>query len=123
MRRVLLLFVIVLSACGPGLAARFEQGNAALSSGDGPTYFVVIAPRLQQALNRCIPPGTAGASPTLVLVADIDAAGTPHDLEVEPASPGRDCVRDALRQQQFPRPPLGPGAQIFPIGVRIDTAK
>jgi hypothetical protein len=121
--RIALLLCALLPACGPGISARYAAGNQALSSGDGPMYFVVIAPKLQQALNACIPPGLAGASPTLVIVADIDAAGTAHDLEVEPGSPGRDCMRDALRQAPFPQPPLAPGASTFPIGLRIDTEK
>lgn len=111
----------LLTACGPGLAARYAAGNQALSSGDGPMYFVVIAPALQRALNHCIPPGTTGASPVLVIVADIDAAGSAANIDVEPDSPGSACLQRELRAAQLPRPPLAPGATSFPIGLRIDT--
>lgn len=84
-------------------------------------YFVVISPLLQQALNACIPAGTKGASPMLVIVADVDAAGTVSDLDIEPDSAGTDCVQQRLTQQLWPRPPLADGASRFPVGLRIDT--
>jgi hypothetical protein len=121
MDKMAYLLPLVLTACGPGLAARYAAGNAALSTGDGPMYFVVIAPALQRALNHCIPPGTPGASPMLVVVADIDASGSAANLDVEPDSPGSDCVRRELRAAQLPKPPLAPGATSFPIGLRIET--
>jgi hypothetical protein len=116
-----LCFALTLAACGPSLATRYAAGNQALSTGDGPMYFVVIAPMLQQTLNRCVPPGLAGASPMLLVVADVDASGRALNADVEPDSPGSDCVRDALREATLPRPPLAPGAATFPIGLRIDT--
>jgi hypothetical protein len=115
------LFVLTLAACGPSLATRYAAGNQALSTGEGPVYFVVIAPLLQQTLNRCVPPGLAGASPMLVVVADVDASGRALNADVEPDSPGSACVRQALRETTLPRPPLAPGAATFPIGLRIDT--
>ena len=84
-------------------------------------YFVVISAHLQQILNRCIPHGTKGASPTLVLVADIDAQGVPSGLDLEPDSKGTDCVRQDLTEKPWPKPPLAPGATTFPVGLRIDT--
>lgn len=116
----LLLPCAALAACGPGLAARLAEGNRALSEGDGPAYFVVLGPVLHEALNRCIPPGTAGASPLLVVVADVGADGRATGVDVQPDSPGRDCLRRALAQAQLPKPPLAPGAASFPIGLRID---
>jgi len=110
-----------LTACGPTLPTRYAAGNAALSTGEGPVYFVVIAPLLQQALNRCIPMGTPGASPTLVVVADVDANGRAQDLDIEPDSPGTDCVAEALLARPLPRPPLTPGATSFPIGLKIEA--
>ena len=115
------LLSLSLAACGPGLATRYENGNRALSAGDGAMYFVVISPRLQQALNTCIPAGTGGASPMLVLVADVDAAGTVSDLDIEPDSAGTECVRKQLLARPWPKPPLAPGAASFPVGLRIDT--
>jgi hypothetical protein len=115
------LLALAISACGPSLGMRYEAGNRALSVGDGAMYFVVISPVLQAALNECIPPGTQGASPMLVLVADVDASGTAHDLELEPDSAGTDCVQRRLIEKPLPRPPLAPGASSFPIGLRIDT--
>ena len=112
---------LLLAACGPSLATRYEAGNNALSYGDGPMYFVVISPILRDALNTCIPPGTPGASPTLVLVADVDGTGKVHDLEVRPRSPGSECVAGQLTRRPLPKPPLAPGAVFFPIGLRIDT--
>jgi hypothetical protein len=117
-RIVLVSFLLALAACGPDLATRYETGNRALSNGEGAMYFVVISAHLQQILNRCIPPGTKGASPMLVLVADI---GAPSRLELEPDSAGTDCVRQDLTEKPWPKPPLAPGAATFPIGLRIDT--
>ena len=84
-------------------------------------YFVVISPILQAALNTCIPVGTPGASPVLVLVADVDASGAAVDLDIEPDSPGTECVYRHLTENPLPRPPLKTGAGSFPIGLRIDT--
>lgn len=122
MRRALpLLTALMAAACAPDLATRYEAGNRALSDGDGAMYFLMISPALQRALNECIPAGTAGASPVLVLVADVDAAGVAHDLDVEPDSAGTDCLERRLHEKPLPRPPLAPGAARFPIGLRIDT--
>ena len=112
---------LALGGCGPGFAARYEAGNQALSDGDGAMYFIVISPRLQQALNSCIPAGTPGASKVLVLVADVDAAGQARNLDIEPDSAGTDCVREQLSARPLAKPPLAPGATTFPIGLRIDT--
>jgi hypothetical protein len=120
-RAVLLLGSSILAACGPSLATRYEAGNQALSHGDGAMYFVVISPRLQQALNECIPSGTAGASPMLMVVADVDAGGNAPNLEVHPESAGSECVQQRLTENPLPKPPLKPGATSFPIGLRIDT--
>jgi len=117
----LLPIVLLLAACGPSLATRYAAGNQALSTGEGPVYFVVLSPLLQQLLNRCIPPGTPGAAPTLVVVADVDAGGRAPNAAVEPDSPGSECMEQALREAALPRPPLPPGAASFPIGLRIDT--
>jgi len=123
MRRLLTVLMpsLVLQSCGPSLATRYEDGNRALSTGDGAMYFVVISPILQKALNTCIPAGTQGASPMLVLVADVDASGTAANLDVEPDSPGTECLRRHLTEKPLPKPPLAPGAGSFPIGLRIDT--
>ena len=117
----LLALAAVLAGCGPDLATRYEAGNLALSSGEGAVYFVVLSPRLQQALNACIPAGTPGASPTLVLVADVDAAGSVSDLDIEPDSRGAECVERELLARPWPRPPLAAGTARFPVGLRIDT--
>jgi hypothetical protein len=116
-----LLLTLAVSACGPGLATRYEDGNRALSAGEGAMYFVVISPLLQQALNACIPAGTANASPMLVLVADVDRAGGVHDLDIEPDSAGTACVEERLMLKPWPKPPLAEGAKEFPVGLRIDT--
>lgn len=111
----------MLHGCGPSLAVRYEEGNRALSWGDGAMYFVVISPVLQKALNECIPTGTPGASPVLVLVADVDALGMARDLDVEPDSPGTDCLAQRLAANPLPKPPLAEGKASFPIGLRIET--
>ena len=112
---------LAVSACGPGLAQRYETGNQALSTADGAFYFLRISPALQRALNECIPSGTPGASPVLVLVADVDANGVARNLVIEPDSPGTDCVAQRLSATPLPKPTLAPGAQTFPIGLRIET--
>lgn len=109
------------AACGPSLATRYETGNQALSAGDGAMYFLMISPALQRALNECIPSGTTGASPMIVLVADVTADGVPTRLDIEPDSPGTECLAQRLTEKPLPRPPLAPGATTFPIGLRIET--
>lgn len=121
LRTLPLLLGLGVAACGAGLAERYEAGNRALSVGDGAMYFVVISPILMRVLNTCIPPGTPGASPMLVLVADVDADGNARNLKVEPDSPGSDCVQRQLTEKPLPKPPLAAGASTFPIGLRIDT--
>lgn len=110
-----LLLALPLAACTP-LADRYARGNAALSTDEGAMYFVVIAPKLQQALNECIPPGMEGASPVLVIVADVSSSGMPEDLDIEPDSPDTGCVEDRLRGG-LPRPPRDK----FPIGLKVET--
>ena len=112
---------LLAAACGPSLATRYETGNRALSAGDGAMYFLMISPALQRALNDCIPAGTPGASPVIVLVADVTAAGVPTRLDIEPDSAGTDCLERRLTAKPLPRPPLAPGAATFPIGLRIET--
>lgn len=120
-KRLLPLLAALAAACTPSLAERYAAGNSALSTSEGAMYFVVISPRLQSALNECIPPGTPGAAPVVVLVADVDASGAAHDLDVTPHSAGTRCVRQRLAEQPLPRPPLAPGATRFPIGLKIET--
>jgi hypothetical protein len=121
MRLAALLLSLLACACGASLAERYETGNRALSAGDGAMYFVVISPRLQRALDDCIPRGTPGASPVIVLVADVDAAGVATNVDVEPDSPGTACLAQRLAAQPLPPPPLAAGATTFPIGLRIET--
>lgn len=122
MNRLLPLAALLAAGCAPGLAERYGAGNRALSSSDGAVYFVVLGPILQRALNDCIPHGTAGAAPLLLVVADVDAAGTAHRVRVEPESPGSACLQATLGATPLPRPPLAPGQAYFPIGLRVDTA-
>lgn len=120
--RAALIVAAALAGCAPGLAERYGAGNRALSTGDGATYFVVLGPILQQALNACIPAGMPGAAPVLVVVADVDAAGAAHRVRAEPDSSGSDCLERRLAEARLPRPPLQPGQDTFPIGLRISTA-
>ena len=112
-----LAFPLALSVCAcTSFADRYAVGNAALSSDEGAMYFVVMSPKLQLALNACIPPGTKDASPTLVIVADVSSAGVPENIDIEPDSPGTACVERRLAAG-LPRPPRDK----FPIGLRVDT--
>lgn len=122
MNRLLALAALLAAGCTPGLAERYGAGNRALSTSEGAVYFVVLGPILQRALNDCIPLGTPGAAPLLVVVADIDAAGNAHRVRVEPESPGSECVQTTLARTPLPTPPLAPGQAYFPIGLRVDTA-
>ena len=121
MKRTLVALPLLLCACAPSLAERYAAGNAALSDGEGAMYFVIISPRLQAALNECIPPGSRGASKLVVLVADVDVTGNARNLDVTPHSAGTDCVRERLTARPLPKPPLTPGQDRFPIGLKIET--
>lgn len=110
----------LLAGCA-SFADRFERGNANLSTGDGAVYLVLLSPILQNALNSCIPSGKSGNSPVIVLVADIDARGEAHDIDVEPDSAGTDCLADALTGRMLPRPPLAAGELAYPIGLKIEN--
>lgn len=109
------------SACGASFATRYEQGNANLSTGTGAAYLVIISPILRDALNHCIPYGAKDASPVIVIVADVDAAGTAQHLDIEPDSAGTDCVASQLGGRALPKPPLANGAPLFPIGLKIEN--
>ncbi len=123
MRRGMSLAACLLVSCTAGLAERYQAGNQALSTGDGPMYSVIIAPVLQDALNTCIPEGTPGAAPVLMILADIEANGMARNVEVRPDSPGADCVRQRMEQSRFHKPPLASGQATFPIGLRIDQGR
>jgi len=116
-----LLCALFVAACGASLATRYEAGNRAVSDGEGALYFILISPRIQRALNDCIPAGTPGAAPVLVLVADVTRGGEMQDVDIEPDSPGTDCVVQRLRERPLPPPPVAAGAASFPIGLRIET--
>lgn len=118
---LLCLGTLLLAGCGASLATRYEAGNRALSDGDGALYFLLISPRIQRALNACIPPGTPGASPVIVLVADVAASGQARNVDVEPDSAGTDCVVQRLTERPLPPPPVASNATSFPIGLRIET--
>jgi hypothetical protein len=121
MRILALLCALLVAACGASLGTRYEAGNRALSDGDGALYFIVISPRIQRALNDCIPSGMQGAAPVLVLVADVAASGQARNVDVEPDSPGTDCFAQRLTERPLPPPPVAKGADSFPIGLRIET--
>lgn len=120
-RITLALLATSLAACGPDFATRYGAGNAALSSSEGAVYLVVISPILQNALNTCIPHGLKGASPVIVIVADVDATGSARNLDIEPDSPGTDCLAADLAGRALPKPPIAAGQQAFPIGLKIET--
>lgn len=119
--RALPLAVALLVGCASH-ADRYEAGNKALSEGDGLMYSVVIAPVLQEALNDCIPSGTEGAAPMLMVLADVLPDGAPTNVVVEPDSKGSGCLKERIEASRFFKPPLEPGQESFPIGVRIETA-
>lgn len=120
MKNLLPVACALLAGC-TSLADRYAAGNDALSTGEGVAYLVTISPRLRDVLNECIPQHTPGASPVIVLVADVDVRGTAHGVDIEPDSAGTDCVVARLSEKPLPRPPLAPGAKRFPIGLRIET--
>lgn len=110
-----------LTGCLGAFTDRYERGNAALSTAEGAVYLVVLSPRLQQALNDCIPAGTPGASPVIVLVANVNPDGHAEDIDVEPDSPGTACFERELAGRPLTRPPLKPGEKVFPIGLKIES--
>jgi hypothetical protein len=57
----------------------------------------------------------------IVVVADVDATGVATHVDIEPDSPGTDCLAQRLTGQPLPRPPLAAGAATFPIGLKIET--
>jgi hypothetical protein len=122
MRSLLVALLVAFAAGCASLADRFERGNARMSTPAGLAYLVLMSPRLQQAMDLCMPPGTARPSPTLVLVADLDAAGAASNVRVEPSSEDSDCMREEFRRRGFPPPPLQPGEERYPVGLRIDLA-
>jgi hypothetical protein len=121
MRRLGLIALAALCTVScASLAERYEKGNKALSTPDGLAYTVWIAPVLRSALNACIPVGTPSPSPRLVLVADILASGKATNVNVEPPSPGADCIADQVEETPLRPPPLPAGEGSYPIGIRID---
>lgn len=113
--------LVALAGCVTSFADRFAAGSARMNTPQGAGYLVIVGPRLQRVLNDCIPAGTPGASPTIVLVAEVQPDGRALDVDVEPDGPGTDCVVDALTSEPLPRPPLAPGAAAFPVGLKIET--
>ena len=116
-----LLLAGCLAGCLGGFTERYARGNAALSTDEGAVYLVVISPILQQALNHCIPEGTPGASRVIVLVADVNRDGYAEGIDVEPDSGGTACLEQQLYGRLLPKPPLRPGEDRFPVGLKIET--
>ena len=83
-------------------------------------YSVIIAPVLQIALNTCIPKGTRGAARVIMVLADISPEGAARNVVVQPDSAGTDCVIEKISRARFRKPPLEPGQESFPIGLRIE---
>ena len=118
-----ILSAYCVASCAANLAERYEKGNQALSTGDGPMYSVIIAPALQDALNTCIPKGTPGAAPVIMVLADISAEGAARNVVVQPDSAGTNCVSEKISQAHFHKPPLEAGQESFPIGLRIEQGR
>lgn len=118
---VALLTLALFSSCSAPFADRFAAGSAAMNTPEGAAYLVIIGPRLQRALNACIPPGTTGASPTLVLVAEVEPSGQATRVDVEPDGPGTRCLTAELGGDPLPMPPLKEGQARLPLGLKIVT--
>lgn len=118
---LVLLSFALLAGCATPFAERFAAGSRAMNTPEGAAYLILIGPRLQRALNACIPTGTAGASPTLVLVADVQPSGQALAVDVEPDGPGTGCLVDDLAGEPLALPPLKPGQAVLPVGLKIET--
>lgn len=116
-----LLPAALLAACAAPFADRFAAGSATVNTPEGAAYLVIIGPRLQRALNACIPAGTKGASPTLVLVADVQPTGQATAVDVEPDGPGTDCLAEDFAGAPLAPPPLKAGQDRFALGLKIET--
>ena len=84
-----------------------------------PTQAIRYAGRdLARAMRRCWSPAGKQVKP-FVLVADIDAAGRPHDVEVKPSHAASRCFAAAFASIGFrPAPPFA-GREVFPVTMRV----
>ncbi|HYD61446.1 MAG TPA: hypothetical protein VEC35_13860 [Noviherbaspirillum sp.] len=124
---VLLLAAIALPATGrESVPLSFEQRLVLAQAAEEdesvhpyPEQVVRNAGRdLARAMRRCWSPAGKQVKP-FVLVADIDAAGRPHDVEVKPSHAASRCFAAGFASITYlPAPPFA-GREVFPVRMRV----
>ncbi|WP_133479861.1 hypothetical protein [Cognatilysobacter segetis] len=124
MRKVLsasLLMLASASSAATSFDARVVAAEAAIARPGGFAYDTALVPAIHAAVAPCVP---AGSDPArgggFVLVADVDAQGRLHAVDVRPASPIARCFAQRFGAMRLHGPP-GPASRTWPILVRMQT--
>lgn len=117
----LLALFVMPSVAASDFDARVAAAEAAIAAPGGFAYDTALVPAIHAAVVPCVP---AGADPArgggFVLVADVDANGRLHALDVKPASPIARCFAQHFGATRL-RPPPSRTARPWPILVRMQT--
>ena len=121
MKTWVLLGMLAPAAAHPTFDARAAAATAAISTRAGFIYDTAMVPAIHAALQPCVPKGTNPArGGGFALVADVDASGRLHDVEVRPASPIARCFAKTFGATRL-RPPPVYASHAWPILVRMRT--
>lgn len=74
---------------------------------------------LARTMRRCWRSASKQNMKPFVLVADIDAAGRPHNVEVKPSHAGSRCFAAGFSSLVYPPAPSYPGRDGFPVMMRV----
>lgn len=100
--------------------ARIAAAQAAIATREGFAYDTALVPAIHHALLPCVPPGADPArGGGFTLVADVDANGRLHAVDVRPATPIARCFARSFGATRLRPPPAAPRPR--PVVVRMST--
>lgn len=121
--RVLCLALVLFAspALADGFAARVARAKAAISTPAGYAYDLALVPAIHAAMTGCVPAGRAPAraADVFTTVADVDASGRVHAVEVRPATPVARCFAKRLGAVRLQRPPNVKPVARHPIVIEL----
>ncbi|GAB2525102.1 hypothetical protein [Lysobacter humi (ex Lee et al. 2017)] len=121
--RILLLCLALLAtpALADGFTARVARAKAAVATPAGYAYDMALVPAIHAAMTGCVPAGRAPAKAADVFtaVADVDASGRVHVVDVRPATPIARCFAKRLGAVRLQRPPGAQATTRHPIVIEL----
>ncbi len=103
-------------------ALRVGQANTAAQTPRGIKYQETLTPFVQQAIQACVPAGTAapGTLGKFILVANVTSNGIVMGPDVQPRTSVSECFANHFTQETLSPSPVPPGSGFaYPIVVEV----